>query len=140
LFLQIIDICAADNSCEMMLQPLGYCPELIGNLILLIKGEEYSYTSRRASAKVLQGLVTKCCLKEVEIPSLDLKCKMGSDHVFLPVATVPNQVTIMNFQHFNLLQHYLSSSIYIYPCIWMHRFNISSTTNTKYVSIKSYWE
>jgi hypothetical protein len=92
LFLQIIDICAADNSCEMMLQPLGYCPELVGNLILLIRGEEYSYTSRRASAKVLQGLVTKCCLKEVEIPTLDLKCKMGNDHVLLPAATVPNQV------------------------------------------------
>jgi hypothetical protein len=63
MLLEAVEVLSADDNGELLLQPIGHCPELVNGLLAVAVDDSMQYERRTDAARVLIGLLQKVMMR-----------------------------------------------------------------------------
>lgn len=104
IFLELLDKLASDENGELLLQPLGHCPELVENLVSCATNPDAPSQQRTDAARILVNTSQKC--NEPTVPASNFFNYNAFN--MNQVAMVPNQLKSVRSLYFSRLSSHFA--------------------------------
>eukprot|EP00638_Chattonella_subsalsa_P004700 CAMPEP_0117754210 /NCGR_PEP_ID=MMETSP0947-20121206/12695_1 /TAXON_ID=44440 /ORGANISM="Chattonella subsalsa, Strain CCMP2191" /LENGTH=763 /DNA_ID=CAMNT_0005573259 /DNA_START=72 /DNA_END=2363 /DNA_ORIENTATION=+ len=102
--LQIVEKLAADSNGEILLQPIGHCPELVSSLVDLVADRSKEQRRRTEAGRVLQGLTKKAVEEQIVCTNI-WQLAFGAS----VQPTIPNQLQSVKDLFFSQMSDHFSA-------------------------------